>query len=196
MEKVAQAKARQHGGNTSTIISSVRYGNVMCSRGSVIPLFIGQMKSGKALTVTVAEMTRFLLPLSEAIKLVIFSFKHAEQGDILIRKASACTVEVLAKALKNIFHSDVPIREIGIRHGEKIFETLATRAELSKAEDMGDYLRVRMDDRDLNYNLYFSEGEGQQTLDADYTSHNTRQLDVSAVEQLLLTLPEVRRELP
>ncbi|MBA3032737.1 MAG: polysaccharide biosynthesis protein [Gammaproteobacteria bacterium] len=194
MEKVTQAaaRARLKGG---TLLSSVRYGNVMASRGSVIPLFVKQMREGKPLTVTVPVMTRFLLPLPLAIELVAFAFNHGQQGDLFVRKAPACTVADLAQALKNLFHSDVPIQVIGMRHGEKIYETLATREELAKAEDMGDYYRVPMDDRDLNYSKYFTEGDTNESSLEDYTSHNTEQLDVAAVETLMLTLPEVREAL-
>jgi UDP-glucose 4-epimerase len=194
MEKVTQAAARARI-NGGTLLSSVRYGNVMASRGSVIPLFIKQIREGKPLTVTVPEMTRFLLPLPLAIELVAFAFNHGQQGDLFVRKAPACTVADLAQALKNLFHSDVPIQVIGMRHGEKIYETLATREELAKAEDMGDYYRVPMDDRDLNYSKYFTEGDTTESALDDYTSHNTEQLDVAAVEALMLTLPEVREAL-
>ena len=194
MEKVTQAAARARI-NGGTLLSSVRYGNVMASRGSVIPLFIKQIREGKALTVTVPEMTRFLLPLPQAIELVAFAFNHGQQGDLFVRKAPACTVADLAQALKNLFHSDVPVQVIGMRHGEKIYETLATREELAKAEDMGDYYRVPMDDRDLNYSKYFTEGDTTESTLDDYTSHNTEQLDVAAVEALMLTLPEVREAL-
>lgn len=191
MEKVAQAAARTQS-NGGTVLSSVRYGNVMASRGSVIPLFIQQIREGKPLTVTVPEMTRFLLPLSLAIELVAFAFEQGRQGDMFVRKAPACTVADLAQALKNLFHSEVPVRVIGMRHGEKIYETLATREELVKAEDMGDYYRVPMDDRDLNYSKYFTEGDTKESALDDYTSHNTEQLDVAGVERLLLTLSEVQ----
>lgn len=194
MEKVTQAAARARI-NGGTLLSSVRYGNVMASRGSVIPLFIKQIREGKPLTVTVPEMTRFLLPLPLAIELVAFAFNHGQQGDLFVRKAPACTVADLAHALKNLFHSEVPIQVIGMRHGEKIYETLATREELAKAEDMGDYYRVPMDDRDLNYSKYFTEGDTTESALDDYTSHNTEQLDVAAVEALMLTLPEVREAL-
>lgn len=194
MEKVAQSHSRKLSENES-IICSVRYGNVMCSRGSVVPLFIRQIKNNTPLTVTVSDMTRFLLPLREAIELVVFAFRHAGQGDMLVRKAAACTVEDLAVALKNIFKSDVPLKIIGMRHGEKIYETLASREELRRAEDMGDYYRIRMDDRDLNYSLYFSEGDRQEAEVEDYTSHNTRRLSVAEIEALLLSLPEVCAEL-
>lgn len=194
MEKIAQSTARVLG-ESDTLLSGVRYGNVMASRGSVIPLFIKQIKDGKPLTLTVPEMTRFLLPLQEAIELVAFAFEHARQGDLLIRKAPACTVGDLAAALMNIFQSSQPVRIIGMRHGEKIYETLATREELRKSEDLGDYYRVRMDDRDLNYASYFSEGDLQESRTEDYTSHNTQQLSTEEVESLLLSLPEVRREI-
>lgn len=194
MEKVAQSVARGLNEN-NTVVSSVRYGNVMCSRGSVIPLFIKQIKEHKSLTVTVQEMTRFLLPLRHAIELVAFAFEHARQGDLFVRKAPACTIGDLAIALKNLFKSDVPVKLIGMRHGEKIYETLATREELRKAEDMGEYFRVRMDDRGLNYSKYFTEGDLKEMDIEDYTSHNTVRLNAKEVEKLLLTLPEIVSEL-
>lgn len=194
MEKVAQAAARTQS-NGGIVLSSVRYGNVMASRGSVIPLFIKQIREGKPLTVTVPEMTRFLLPLSLAIELVAFAFEQGRQGDMFIRKAPACTVADLAQALKNLFNSTVPVQVIGMRHGEKIYETLATREELVKADNMGDYYRVPMDDRDLNYSKYFTEGDTTESALDDYTSHNTEQLDVAGVERLLLTLTEVQHEM-
>lgn len=194
MEKVATAAARRLG-EGDTMISTVRYGNVMYSRGSVIPLFIDQIKNGKPLTVTDPNMTRFLLSLRSAIDLVLFAFEHAEQGDIFVRKAPACTVADLAVALKNLFQSEVPVNVIGTRHAEKLFETLATAGEIAQSEDMGDYLRVRMDDRDLNYAKYFTEGSTEEASLEDYTSHNTEQLTIPQVEQLLLSLPDVQREL-
>lgn len=190
MEKVAQAVARELT-DRDTTICSVRYGNVMYSRGSVIPLFVEQILAGKSLTVTEPSMTRFLLPLPQAIDLVLFALEHGAQGDIFVRKAPACSVADLVTAMKNLLHSDVPVRHIGIRHGEKIFETLATREELRRAEDMGDYYRVRMDDRDLNYGKYFTEGDTKEVEVDDYTSHNTQQLSVTQVEQLLRSLPEI-----
>ena len=190
MEKVVQAKARAHK-QSKTVISCVRYGNVMCSRGSVIPLFMKQIMEGSPISITVPEMTRFLLPLREAIELVLFAFEHARAGDILVRKAPASTVADLAAALKNIASARTEVKVIGIRHGEKIHETLATREELRRSEDMGDYYRVRMDDRDLNYEKYFTEGDNRQSSDQDYTSENTKRLSVSETEKLLLTLPEV-----
>ncbi|MVN87977.1 NAD-dependent epimerase/dehydratase family protein [Deinococcus sp. HMF7620] len=194
MEKVAQAAARQLN-EGETKISCVRYGNVMYSRGSVIPLFINQMKQGQPLTVTDPQMTRFLLSLRSAIDLVLFAFQNARQGDIFVRKAPASTVQDLAQALKNLFKSDVPIEVIGTRHAEKLFETLTTAGELMRAEDMGDYLRVFMDDRDLNYAKYFTEGQPDEQAVEDYTSHNTERLTVPQIEQLLLSLPDVQREL-
>lgn len=194
MEKVSQAVCR---GLTEkdTQISCVRYGNVMCSRGSVIPLFIKQIKEKKPITVTDAGMTRFLMPLPEAIKLVLFAFSHARQGDILIKKAPASTIGDLAAALKELFKSDVPVKSIGIRHGEKIYETLANIEELRRAEDMGDYFRVSMDGRDLNYNKYFTEGDKKEALLSDYTSHSTKRLNVKEIKEMLLKLPEVVAEL-
>ena len=194
MEKVATAAARRLG-ESDTMISSVRYGNVMYSRGSVIPLFIEQVKAGKPLTVTDPHMTRFLLSLRSAIDLVLFAFEHAGQGDLFVRKAPACTVADLAQALLNLFGSQVPVQIIGTRHAEKLFETLATAGEIAQSEDMGEYLRVRMDDRDLNYAKYFTEGMPQQENQDDYTSHNTERLGVPQVEELLRSLPDVQREL-
>lgn len=194
MEKAAQAVCRGLDAK-DTVISCVRYGNVMCSRGSVIPLFIKQIKEKTPITVTEARMTRFLLPLPEAIQLVLFAFKNAKQGDIFIKKAPACTVSDLAAALKEVFKSDVPVKIIGIRHGEKIYETLATIEELRRADDMGNYFRVKMDDRDLNYNKYYTEGDKKEALLTDYTSHNTRRLSVKEVKEMLLKLPEVAAEL-
>lgn len=194
MEKLAHAAARS-GHSGETIVSCVRYGNVMYSRGSVIPLFVKQIKQRKEITITDPEMTRFLLPLGSAIDLVLFAFKNAEQGDTFIRRAPACTVLDLAIALKNIFKSKVPIKTIGVRHGEKIHETLATTEELRKSQDMGDYFRLRMDGRDLNYDKFLVEGDIQQPTLTDYTSHNTQRLAVNEIEGLLRTLPEVASEL-
>lgn len=194
MEKVAQAACRGLS-EKETRVSTVRYGNVMCSRGSVIPLFIKQIKERKSITVTDAGMTRFLLPLPEAIKLVLFAFTNAKQGNLFIKKSPACTVGDLAVALKELFKSDVPVKSIGIRHGEKIYETLVTIEELRRAEDMGDYFRVTMDGRDLNYNKYFTEGDKKEASLSDYTSHNTTRLNVKEVKEMLLKLPYVVSEL-
>jgi UDP-glucose 4-epimerase len=194
MEKVAQAVSRT-GAYNSTVVSCVRYGNVMCSRGSVIPLFIDQIKQKKPLTLTVPEMTRFLLPLRDSVDLVLFAFSNARPGDIFVKKAPACTLQDLAVALKKIFKSDVPIKIIGIRHGEKLYETLLTKEEMVRADDMGDYYRISLDDRSLNYALYFTKGDKKEMQLEDYHSHNTKQLHVKQVEKLLLSLPEVQAEL-
>jgi UDP-N-acetylglucosamine 4,6-dehydratase/5-epimerase len=194
MEKVAQAVART-GACNSTVVSCVRYGNVMCSRGSVIPLFIDQIKQHKPLTITVPEMTRFLLPLRDSVDLVLFAFTNARPGDIFVKKAPACTLQDLAIALKNLFKTDVPIKIIGIRHGEKLYETLVTKEEMVRAEDMGGYYRIALDDRSLNYALYFTKGDKKEMQLEDYHSHNTKQLNVRQVEKLLLSLPEVQAEL-
>ena len=197
MEKVVMASTLMLK-ETATTVSLVRYGNVMCSRGSVIPLFIKQIKEGQPLTVTIPYMTRFLLALSEAVELVLFAFQNAEQGDLFIKKAPACTIGDLAEAVKTLFESDAPIQSIGIRHGEKIYETLATREELARAEDMGDYYRIRADSRDLNYQKYkqyFSEGDMHEAEIEDYTSHNTHRLAVEDVVKLVGNLPEVQEEL-
>jgi UDP-N-acetylglucosamine 4,6-dehydratase len=194
MEKVAQAAARTESCN-DTVVCCVRYGNVMCSRGSVIPLFINQIKANQPLTITVSEMTRFLLPLRDSVDLVLFAFSNGRGGDIFVKKAPACTIGVLAEALLNVFKSDVGVKVIGMRHGEKIYETLVSKEELRRAEDMGDYYRVPLDDRSLNYALYFTKGDEEEAELEDYTSHNTQRLNVKQVEELLLSLPEVKKEL-
>ncbi|MBI3919604.1 MAG: polysaccharide biosynthesis protein [Betaproteobacteria bacterium] len=194
MEKVAQAASRRRTG-FGTIVAAVRYGNVMYSRGSVIPLFVKQLLDQSPLTVTEPGMTRFMLPLSDAIKLVMIAFALARPGDIFIKKAPACTIDDLGSALKRLFSSNVKTRVIGMRHGEKLFETLATREELRRAEDLGGYFRVRMDDRDLDYKKYFTEGDRKEAETQDYTSHNTQRLNLRQVERLLLTLPEIRAEI-
>jgi len=194
MEKVAQAASRKEG-SRDTIVSCVRYGNVMCSRGSVIPLFIKQIKENKPITITVPEMTRFMLPLKDSVDLVLFTLTNSNPGDLFIRKAPACTIDDLATALKNIFNSNVPKKIIGMRHGEKIYETLLSKEELQRADDMEDYYRVRLDDRDLNYTKYFTEGDLEEASIEDYTSHSTERLNVKQMEELLLSLPGVRVEL-
>lgn len=194
MEKILQAYARNLG-EKDTILSCVRYGNVMHSRGSVIPLFLKQIKENKPITVTDPNMTRFLLPLKSAIDLVFFAFSNAKQGDIFIKKSPACSMGNLAIAMKNIFESKVPVKIIGIRHGEKIYETLATREELIKSQDFRDYLRIKMDIRGLNYDKFYSEGDKRESVINDYTSHNTQRLTVKEIEKLLLSLPEIRKEL-
>jgi len=195
MEKTAYAAARDGGHTRQTVIAVTRYGNVMCSRGSVIPLFIEKMKRGEPLTVTEPMMTRFLMSMDEAIGLVLFAMEHADPGDLFIRKAPACTIGDLALALKELFHSDVLVQIIGSRHGEKLHETLATAAELHRAEDMGDYFRVRMDDRDLNYEKYVTEGDQGVLMTSDYTSASTQRLSVDEIIAKLAALPEVQQEL-
>jgi UDP-glucose 4-epimerase len=195
MEKTAYAAARDGGHTRQTVIAVTRYGNVMCSRGSVIPLFIEKMKRGEPLTVTEPTMTRFLMSMGEAIGLVLFAMEHAEPGDLFIRKAPACTIGDLASALKQLFHSEVPVQVIGSRHGEKLHETLATAAELRRAEDMGDYFRVRIDDRDLNYEKYVTEGDQGVLMTSDYTSASTQRLSVQEIVVKLAALSEVQQEL-
>jgi len=195
MEKVAQAAARSSAGPDTTV-SSVRYGNVMYSRGSVIPLFVQQIFDEKPVTLTNPNMTRFLLPLEVAVDLVEFAFENAEPGDTFIRKAAATTMGVLAEALLQVFEASNPIEIIGVRHGEKLYETLATQEELRNATDEGDYWRLRMDDRGLDYAQYFTEGSAVDLRSVeDYHSHNTAQLDVAATAQLLLQLPEIQADL-
>jgi len=167
----------------------------MASRGSVIPLFIKQIKEGKPLTITDPNMTRFLMSMDEAIDLVLYAFQHARQGDIFVQKAPACTIHDLAVAVKEVFKSNNEIKVIGTRHGEKLYETLLTREELAKAEDRGNYFRIFPDDRDLNYNKYFTEGMEQVSLMEDYNSHNTRRLGIEEIKKTLLKLDFIRREL-
>ena len=194
MEKLAQAAAREIGINAKTIISCVRYGNVMFSRGSVIPLFISQIKSGKPLTVTDPKMTRFLMPLRDSIDLVNYAFKNAKQGDLFINKAPASTIKDLADAIKEILEvPNHPIEVIGWRHGEKLFETLASAQELSNSEDNGKYLRIRMDTRELNYHHYFTESPNDIINTKDYNSHNVGLMTVEEIKNLLLSLDEIKR---
>jgi UDP-glucose 4-epimerase len=195
MEKTAQAFARDSL-ESATTISVTRYGNVMHSRGSVIPLFISQIRSGNPITITDPTMTRFLMSLEESVDLVEYAFENAETGDLFVRKAPASTIEVLAKALIEMFGgSENQIKTIGFRHGEKLFESLLSTEERAKAEDLGDYFRIPLDTRDLNYSEYFEEGEQRKPdLDA-YTSHNTDRLDTEGAKKLLMTIPEIRQEL-
>jgi UDP-glucose 4-epimerase len=196
MEKVAQSIARSMDPESDTMVSMVRYGNVMYSRGSAIPLFVRQIRAGKPITVTEPSMTRFLMPLSASVDLVHYAFEHAEQGDLFIRKAPASTVADLIQALKELFGvPDHPVEKIGWRHGEKLYETLATAHELAYSDDMGDYYRICMDGRDLNYQSFFSEGDDETIHYDDYHSHNAERLGVPDVKELLLTLPEFRIEL-
>ncbi|GAA3735660.1 polysaccharide biosynthesis protein [Plantactinospora mayteni] len=194
MEKVVQAHARHHP-NGRTTVSCVRYGNVMFSRGSVIPLFVEQIRAGRAPTVTNPAMTRFLMSLTESVELVEHAFLHARPGDIFIRKASACTVGDLATALCQLFDVPAKLDLIGVRHGEKLDETLASREEVAQAEDFGEFFRVPLDARDLNYALYVSEGDPTGAVGQDFNSANAPRLDVPEIVELLLTLPEIRAEL-
>jgi len=194
MEKVVQSASRKLSGE-QTILTLVRYGNVLFSRGSVIPLFIKLIREKKPLTVTEPGMTRFLLPLKEAINLVGFALENGKQGDIFVRNAPSCSVGDLAQALINILGSDSVVKTIGMRHGEKMHETLASKDELLRSEDMGDYLRLSMDDRDLNYNKYLSEGDKKVVQTEDYTSQNTTRLTLKEIEAMLLEQPEIIAEL-
>ncbi len=192
MEKVAIADSRNL---QNTIVCLTRYGNVMASRGSVIPLFINQIKSGIPLTITDPKMTRFLMSLNDAVDLVLFAFENGNQGDLFVNKAPAATIGNLANAIKDLAKADNPINIIGTRHGEKLYETLCTREEMVKAEDMGDFYRIPADNRDLNYSMYFSEGEKSMAEVEDYHSHNTERLDLDQVKKLISTLAIVRKEL-
>jgi len=194
MEKVFVAKSRTVKPDR-TLICGTRYGNVMCSRGSVIPLFIDQIKAGKPLTVTHPDMTRFIMSLEEAVELVLFAFENAQSGDILVKKAPACTIGVLAQAVKELFHADNPVRVIGIRHGEKMYETLLTNEECVHAIDMGDFYRVPSDSRDLNYDKYFVEGNEERNPLTEFNSNNTSLLNVEEVKQKLLSLTYIQEEL-
>jgi UDP-N-acetylglucosamine 4,6-dehydratase len=193
MEKTAQAFARNNPGS-STTVSIIRYGNVMYSRGSVIPLFVEQIKAGRPLTITEPTMTRFLMSLAESVELVEHAMVHADPGDVFVRKAPACTVQDLALAVADVFGVDPTIAVIGTRHGEKLHETLLSREEMAKVEDRAAYYRVPLDARSLDYGLYFEEGDRHQAEAKDYTSDNTHRLDVAGVRRLLITLPEILRE--
>lgn len=192
MEKVVVAKSRTSG---SMKICCTRYGNVMCSRGSVIPLWIDQIKAGKPLTVTEPSMTRFIMSLEEAVDLVLFAFENGQNGDILVQKAPACTIETQARALLELFHADNPITQIGIRHGEKMYETLLTNEECAHAIDLGSFYRVPCDKRDLNYDRYFTTGDAQRNTLTEFNSNNTQRLDVEQTKQKLLSLRYIRDEL-
>lgn len=194
MEKVYIAKSRTVSPE-KTLICGTRYGNVMASRGSVIPLFIEQIKNGEPLTITNPNMTRFLMSLEEAVELVIFAFMHGQSGDIMVQKAPACTVGVLAQALKEIFQADNEIKTIGTRHGEKLYESLLTKEERFVAEDMGNFYRVPADQRDLNYDKYFVEGDVKLSKEQEYNSHNTEILTIEQVKEKLLALDYIQKEL-
>ena len=194
MEKVMQAKARSMGEANDTVFCGTRYGNVMASRGSVIPLFVEQIKAGKDLTITDPNMTRFMMTLEDAVDLVVYAFQHGKNGDMFVQKSPASTIGDLARALIGLYKSESQVRVIGTRHGEKLYETLVNREEMAKAIDMGNYYRVPADNRDLNYESYFSEGEEKVSIIEDYHSHNTHRLDVEGTKQLLLKLPMIRKD--
>ena len=193
-EKLMIAKARTQG-ESETILCATRYGNVMASRGSVIPLFVSQLKEGKSLTVTDPNMTRFLMSLEDSVNLVLYAFTHGKQGDLFVQKAPASTVADLAQALKELFNKDDPIQIIGTRHGEKLYESLISREEMSKAQDLGNYFRIPSDNRDLNYAQFYSDGQEKLSEMDDYTSHNTIRLNVLQIKQLLMKLDYIKDEL-
>lgn len=195
MEKVAVAKGRELGEDAATTICCTRYGNVMASRGSVIPLWVDQIKSGKQLTITDPEMTRFMMTLEDAVDLVLYAFKNGRNGDLFVQKAPAATLGVLAEALVELYKSNSKIRIIGTRHGEKLYESLVTREEKAKAKDMGDYYRIPCDARDLNYDKYFSIGEEKVSDFEDYHSHNTQRLNKEQMKELLLKLQMITDDL-
>ena len=194
MEKVMVARSRNLD-STETVLCGTRYGNVMASRGSVIPLFVDQIKAKKDITITDPAMTRFMMTLENAVELVYFAFKNGKQGDIFVQKAPAATIHDLAKALNGLYHSDSKIHIIGTRHGEKLYESLVNREEMAKAIDMGDYYRIPADTRDLNYEQYFSEGEKDMSKIEEYHSHNTKRLDVEGTKELLLKLEFIREDI-
>ena len=193
MEKVMISRSRNLNGRT--VFCGTRYGNVMASRGSVIPLFVEQLKAGKPITITDPEMTRFMMTLEDAVDLVIYAFTHGENGDIFIQKAPAATIEVLAKALMELYGIEVPVKVIGTRHGEKLYETLVNREEMVKAQDMGEYFRIPADTRDLNYARFFSEGQDSMSGIEEYHSHNTSRLNVEGMKKLLLKLDFISEDL-
>lgn len=195
MEKVSIARGRSIGSNGKTTICCTRYGNVMASRGSVIPLWIDQIKSGKDITITDPNMTRFMMTLDDAVDLVLYAFKNGKNGDLFIQKAPAATLKTLAEALIELYQSKATIRVIGTRHGEKLYESLVTREEMAKAIDMKEYYRIPCDERDLNYDKYFVEGEENVSKCEDYHSHNTTRLDVDGMKKLLLKLQLIREDL-
>lgn len=195
MEKVAIAKGRALGDQAATTICCTRYGNVMASRGSVIPLWVEQIKQGKEITITDPAMTRYMMTLDDAVDLVIYAWQHGRNGDLFVQKAPAATLTVLAEALKGLYKADTTVRVIGTRHGEKLYETLVTREEMAKSIDMGDYYRIPCDNRDLNYDNYFSRGNEGIAKIEDYHSHNTTQLDTEGMTKLLLKLEFINEDL-
>ena len=194
MEKLMVAKSRTVDENI-TLLCGTRYGNVIVSRGSVIPLFIHQIKNKQPLTVTDPNMTRYMMSMDGAIDLVLYAFKHARQGDMFVKKSPACTIRDLAFAIKELFNANNEIKIIGTRHGEKLYETLLTREEMAKAEDCGDYFRISADTRDLNYNKFFIEGESEISEQEDYNSHNTKRLNIEEIKEMLLKIDCVQNEL-
>jgi len=194
MEKVTIARSRIAAGK-GQVFCATRYGNVMASRGSVIPLFVQQIKSGLPLTITDPNMSRFMMSMDDAVELVVYAFRNAKPGDLFVQKAPAVTIQTLAEAVKRVFNAANPIKVIGTRHGEKVYETLLTREEMAHCEDLGDYFRVPADNRDLNYSKFFSNGEKKVSRTEDYHSHNTRQLDVNEMTKLLMKLPYVQEQL-
>jgi len=195
MEKVAVAKGRALGKNAKTKICCTRYGNVMASRGSVIPLWIEQIKNNREITITDPSMTRFMMTLEDAVDLVLYAFEYGENGDLFVQKAPAATLNVLAQALKELYRSEVPVKIIGTRHGEKLYESLVTREEMAKAIDMGKYYRIPCDDRNLNYDMYFVEGQTDMSKAEDYHSHNTCRLSVEGMKELLLKVQLIKNDL-
>ena len=195
MEKVAVAKGRELGEGAKTTICCTRYGNVMASRGSVIPLWVEQMMENKPITITDPDMTRFMMTLDDAVDLVVYAFTHAHNGDLFVQKAPATTLETLAHALKEVYKTDTEVKVIGTRHGEKLYETLVTREEMVRAIDMGNYYRIPCDTRDLNYDKYFTKGNEEVSKIEDYHSHNTHRLDVKGMKELLMKLRFVREDM-
>lgn len=195
MEKVAIAKGRALSDNGGTTICCTRYGNVMASRGSVIPLWIEQIKQNKPITITDPNMTRFMMTLDDAVDLVLYAFEHGKNADLFVQKAPAATLTVLATALKELYNSSVEVKTIGTRHGEKLYETLVTREEMAKHIDMGNYFRIPADNRDLNYDKFFVEGKEELSVLEDYHSHNTTQLDIQGMKKLLLKLDIIQNDL-
>jgi len=194
MEKVAIAKARSLGNDSTTTICCTRYGNVMASRGSVIPLWVEQIKSGKPITITDPTMTRYMMTLDDAVDLVLYTFEHGNNGDLFVQKAPAATLSVLAESLKELYKADTEVKVIGTRHGEKLYETLVTREEMFRSEDMENYFRIPAYARDLNYDKFFVEGQVDISKVEDYNSHNTHRLNKEEMKQLLMQLPEVRED--
>lgn len=192
-EKIMISRSRKLNG-TNTVFCGTRYGNVMASRGSVIPLFIDQIKLGKPLTITDPNMTRYMMTLEDAVELVLYAFKNGENGDIFVQKSPACTIETLSKALLELYNATSQIKIIGTRHGEKLYETLVNREEMVKAENLENYYRIPADNRSLNYSLFFSEGESKISEIEEYTSHNTRRLNLKETKQLLLKLRNIRKD--